>query len=123
MKINWQLKENKFPVDKKLLLQIVKKILKEKDVKGEIELGVNIVNDKEITELNERYVKKKGTTDVLSFPLEKEKGPDEVIRLGDIVINIQQAKRQAEEKKVELEKELEFLLEHGLLHLLGFHHK
>ena len=123
MKINWQLRGNEFPVDRKVLLQIVKKILKEKDVKGEVELGVNIVNDKEMKKLNERYMKKKGITDVLSFPLKKEKGPDEVIRLGDIVINIEQAKKQAEEKKVEVEKELEFLLEHGLLHLLGFHHK
>ncbi len=123
MKINWQLKGDNSLVNKKKLFETIKTILKEKNIKEEVELGVSIVDDKEMRELNERYMKKKGTTDVLSFSLEKEKGPDEKIRLGDIVINIEQTKRQAEEKKVEVEKELEFLLEHGLLHLLGFDHK
>jgi len=123
MKVSWQFEGNKFPVDKKVLLQIIEKILKEKNIKGKIELGVNIVDDKKMKKLNESYMKKKGTTDVLSFSLNKEKGPDEIIRLGDIVINIEQTKRQAKEKKVKVKKELEFLLEHGLLHLLGFHHK
>jgi len=122
MKIDWQLKEDNFPINKKKLTEVVKTILKEKGIGGKIELGISIVDDKEIRQLNEVHMKKKGTTDVLSFPLEKEKGPDGIIRLGDIVINIQQARRQAKKKEKTIGEEIEFLLNHGLLHLLGFHH-
>jgi len=121
MKIDWQL-ANKSSVNKKSLAEVVKIILEEKGIKGKVELGISIVGDKEMMELNERHMKKTGTTDVLSFPLEKEKGPDGITRLGDVVVNFEQAEKQAREKKVDIEKEVKFLLKHGLRHLLGIHH-
>ncbi len=57
------------------------------------------------------------TTDVLSFP------QDDRVLLGDIVINLQAAKRQAVEYGHSLSRELNRLIIHGLLHLLGYDHE
>jgi len=76
---------------------------------------VFFVSEKKIRELNRRYRRKDEPTDVLSFPLDMDQGPDQVIRLGDIVI----CKQQAEKKG----HSLPFLIKHGMLHLLGVHHK
>ena len=67
------------------------------------------------------------TTDVLSFPLyeeiQKVKLIPHTFALGDIVINLHKAKRQAEENGFSLDEELNRLLIHGLLHLLGYDHE
>lgn len=102
--------------------QVIRKVVKEHGLAGKVEVSVSLVDDEEMAGLNQRYLGKKGTTDVLSFPLEKEKGPDGVIRLGDVVVSLDQAERQAKEKKADLVEEMEFLVRHGALHLLGVHH-
>ena len=77
---------------------------------------VSFVDEAEIKKLNFKYRKINRPTDVLSFPLESmEPGPDKIIRLGDIVI----CKKQAKEKG----HSVSFLIKHGMLHLLGKHHK
>ncbi|HEX8188370.1 MAG TPA: rRNA maturation RNase YbeY, partial [Pyrinomonadaceae bacterium] len=75
-------------------------------------------------ELNKRWRGKRGTTDVLSFPAgqeEFEKG--EGLSLGDVVISVEQAGRQAAEHGLEFENEVEQLILHGLLHLCGYDHE
>jgi probable rRNA maturation factor len=71
------------------------------------------------------------TTDVIAFAL-SERGanaepfitpPDDVIHLGEVIISYPQAKRQAEEQRHPLEKELALLVAHGVLHLLGYDHE
>jgi len=90
------------------------------DVAG---VTVAFVSDRAMRELNRLWRHKRGTTDVLSFPaeqdeFEKTEGP----RLGDVVISVEQAARQAKENKLSLNTEIAQLILHGLLHLCGFDH-
>lgn len=83
-----------------------------------------IVSDAQIQNLNREYRKKNKPTDVLSFPYEDEKWPEVGEKIfGEIFISIDTAKLQAKEKGHSLEKELEILFVHGLLHLMGFDHQ
>lgn len=88
------------------------------------ELSILFMDDNEIKELNRDYRKKDRPTDVLSFPMREgdfsDLNPD---LLGDVVISLDTAKRQAEERGETLDEELSFLLVHGILHLLGFDHE
>lgn len=82
------------------------------------------VSDRAMRELNRRWRGKRGTTDVLSFPAGQEEfEKDEGESLGDVVISVEQAARQAAEHGLEFENEVEQLILHGLLHLCGFDHE
>lgn len=85
------------------------------------ELSIVLVSDAQIRRLNKLYRNKDKPTDVLSFPI-CEKVEDWLI-LGDIVISVDTAKRQAQELGYSLEEELKRLLVHGLVHLLGYDHE
>ncbi|MCD8568155.1 MAG: rRNA maturation RNase YbeY [Geovibrio sp.] len=86
------------------------------------EISVLITDDAEIRSLNAAYRQKDYATDVLSFPM-VEYPLDDGGMLGDIVISIDTAKKQAQENEIELAREFAFLYIHGLLHLLGFDHE
>lgn len=79
-------------------------------------ITVKISGDSEIQKLNKKYLGKDNTPDVLSFPM-NENG-----YLGDIIVNRDQALRQAKEYGNDLEHEIAELVEHGVLHLLGVDH-
>lgn len=88
------------------------------------ELSVLLVSDRRMRTLNRRYRKKDRSTDVLAFPLRE--GRFSRFRgalLGDVVISVQAAKRQAKEFGHSLRAEIERLLVHGVLHLLGYDHE
>ena len=85
---------------------------------------VAFVSDRAMRELNLRWRGKKGTTDVLSFPSgqeEFEKG--EGATLGDVVISVEQASRQAAEHGLDFDDEVAQLILHWLLHLCGYYHE
>ena len=84
-------------------------------------ISVSIVDDSEIRKLNKKYRRKDYTTDVLSFNI-NEKREDGSFYLGDVVVNKDQAKRQAGEYGNSVEEEISELTAHGVLHLLGVHH-
>ncbi len=83
------------------------------------ELSVVVCGDARMRELNRRYRGKDRTTDVLSFPA----GPSAGGFLGDLVISVPEARRQAKRGGVALRTVMEKLLLHGLLHLLGYDHE
>jgi probable rRNA maturation factor len=85
------------------------------------EVSLAFVGEQAIRTLNRKFMKKDKPTDVLSFPL-GEKGPDGQFYLGDIVIAVPVADRQAREKGHGLDRELRLLAIHGFLHLLGYDH-
>ncbi len=102
------------------------------ELSEDTELSLLIVDNDTIRELNREYRNKDSATDVLSFPLEEEveeNGEPAVVggpsgrMLGDIVISIERAEEQAKEYGHSLDRELSFLLIHGLLHLLGYDHE
>jgi probable rRNA maturation factor len=98
------------------------------DIATEAEVGVTFADDEYIRELNRDYRGIDKATDVLSFALEEGDepaiagGPPETL-LGDIVISLETAVRQAEEYGHSLERELAYLTVHGMLHLVGYDHE
>ncbi len=92
------------------------------DAAGRV-FSVAFVNDSRMKQLNELFRGKKTTTDVLSFPHEPDEFDPDKDNLGDIVISVEQAQRQAEENGLTLEGEIKQLILHGLLHLCGYDHE
>ena len=90
---------------------------------ADYELSILLTNDDQIRILNRMYRKKDRPTDVLAFAQREGKGGDLAGRLlGDVVISIPTARRQAEARGTDLTSELTALVAHGLLHLLGWDH-
>lgn len=85
-------------------------------------VSVSFVGDEEIQRLNKEYRDKDTSTDVLSFNIDEENEDGEYY-LGDIVVNVEQAKRQAKEYSNTAEEEISELVAHGMMHLMGVHHE
>lgn len=94
---------------------------------GSAEIGVSIVDDDQIRQINNEYRSIDSSTDVLSFPM-GEKGVYDVnpesgaYILGDIVLSIERAKEQAEQFGHSFQREIGYLVVHSVLHLLGYDH-
>lgn len=82
---------------------------------------IQIVDNKTIKNLNNKFLGKNYPTDVLSFNL-SEKMPDKSFYLGEIIISRQKAREQAKKLGHSFEEELAELVKHGLFHLLDVHH-
>lgn len=104
----------------------VQQSLKAENAATDAEVSILLTDDAQIAELNKEYRDVDGPTDVLSFS--QTEGEDEFIPgveenlLGDIVISVETAKRQAEEQGKSVDEEIDMLLVHGVLHLLGYDH-
>ncbi|HEX2872172.1 MAG TPA: rRNA maturation RNase YbeY [Polyangiaceae bacterium] len=85
------------------------------------ELSVLLTDDPGIHQLNRDHRQKDKPTDVLAFPMD-ESVPDPAGILGDVVISLDTAERQARSRKRPLIEEVRFLLAHGVLHLIGYDH-
>ena len=88
------------------------------------ELCISFVDDLSIKQLNNQYLQKDKPTNVLSFSLQE--GEFSNINphiLGDIVISVETAQKDALRGGLSLSHEIDFLLIHGLLHLLGYNHE
>ncbi|HTZ53641.1 MAG TPA: rRNA maturation RNase YbeY [Candidatus Acidoferrum sp.] len=116
-------------VDARALKSAMRSLLASVD-QGDAAISVTLVDDAAIRALNREHRGKDKPTDVLSFPLEpppqrashaRDPGSPERL-LGDIVISIDTARRQAADYDAPLQRELERLLIHGLLHVLGHDH-
>ena len=86
-----------------------------------IKATVSIVNDEQMQRLNAKYRSQDYLTDVLSFSV-NEVAEDGALLLGEIVINRDQATRQAQELGHSPEEEIAFLTAHAMMHLQGVHH-
>ncbi|MFN8008744.1 MAG: rRNA maturation RNase YbeY [Terriglobia bacterium] len=87
---------------------------------------VVLTNDPTMRRFNQRFRHKDQTTDVLSFPCsphEPKLDPFPLHYLGDMIISVETAYRQAIQRGHSLEKEIDILVIHGLLHLLGYDHE
>ena len=91
----------------------------------EVSLGLRFTDDAGIAELNSEWRQRSGPTDVLSFAA-LDDTPDwlegAAVELGDIIVSIDTAQRQAQSHNHSLGYELHWLISHGLLHLLGWDH-
>jgi rRNA maturation RNase YbeY len=96
---------------------------------GRSDLSILLVGDRFMRRLNRRYRRKDRTTDVLAFPtstgprLTSHASRLTSLLLGDVVISLPQAERQAAQAGHSLDRELAVLVIHGTLHLLGYDHE
>ena len=108
-------------VDARDLKRVARELLRAVD-EPDSALSIALVNDARIAQINRDHRGKDKPTDVLSFPLEPAPGDPERL-LGDVVISIDTARRQAAAYDAPLQRELYRLLIHGLLHILGHDHE
>ena len=114
--------ETELPFPEDLLERAAKAALSHASISEETDLSVILTNDARLHELNLNYLGVDAPTDVLSFPA-TETDPDTGARyLGDILISVPRAKAQAERAGHPLESEVQLLVVHGVLHLLGHDH-
>ena len=122
--------ETHYPVNRKKVKEAVTSVLARK-IHRDAEVSIAIVGDRRMRDLNKTYRKIDNTTDVLSFPFSDPlyvKGqsfidaPDNILRLGDIIISYPQAVVTASEENKMVDDVIVFLALHGLDHLLGIHH-
>jgi len=91
--------------------------------KGQAEISVTLLSDRRIQALNKQYLGRNRPTDVLAFSqLEGEGGHLQPLCLGDVIIGTETALAQAKSLGHPLDQELDTLLVHGVLHLLGYEH-
>jgi probable rRNA maturation factor len=112
-----------FKISLSRLRKSLKRLLKEMNCEDRA-IDLLIVDDKEIRKINNAYLNRNNPTNVLSFPMtEGEFGNINPQILGDIVISVETASRDALISQIDLMDELEFLIIHGLLHLIGYNHE
>jgi probable rRNA maturation factor len=127
---------SRYPIDRKDLRRGVRKALAKHGLRDDYRVHIMVVGNRQMTELNRRFMGKNKTAEVLSFPLIDlnngrqvrvdywPKEPDlGLLDLGEIVVSYPQAKKQAIAKNITLDKQVRFLVEHGLEHLMGHHHE
>lgn len=121
-------KSVKIPTGVRLLIRrCCNAVLTFEEFSDPAEISVTLVNDEQIHELNKMHRNIDRSTDVLSFPLGENGVYDKNLEtsaslLGDIVISVETAVRQAEEYGHTLQREIGFLTVHSMLHLLGYDH-
>ncbi|MEX2226731.1 MAG: rRNA maturation RNase YbeY [Dehalococcoidia bacterium] len=114
-------------VDAHELERLAHRVLEAEDVVKPSELSIVLAGDAMVQALNREYLGIDAPTDVLSFSQTEGDGfarPAEASpHLGDVIISIDTARRQAEEYGLSLQDEVSHLLVHGILHLLGYDHE
>jgi len=105
--------------------ETIKKFCQKNSLNPKLSVSIFFISDQKMRSLNKKYRQINKTTDILSFPIwEKlhdipKKGE---VNLGDIFISSKEFIKNAAIKKISPEAELEFLIIHGLNHLIGKHH-
>jgi len=115
--------QRKIKIDTKQFTSFVSNIIEFVQEAESREFSIAFVSDKRMTELNKFFRNKNSTTDVLSFPHEPDEFDADNNGLGDIVISVEQAQKQAAENGLTLEGEIKQLILHGVLHLCGYDHE
>jgi probable rRNA maturation factor len=114
--------ESEFPFPEHLLERAANAALVHQSQPLDSELSIILTNDARLHELNLNYLAVDAPTDVLSFPA-SETDPETGARyIGDILISMPRAQAQAEAAGHPLESEVQLLVVHGVLHLLGHDH-
>lgn len=119
--------ESAIDIDETVLQRLAAFVLEALHVNSQTELGISLVDEAAIERLHIEWMNEPGATDVLSFPMDELRpgrpdAPTPAGLLGDIVICPQIAAVQAEAAGHDTATEINILLTHGMLHLLGFDH-
>ena len=116
-------RQRKVPVDAEKWQRFTTRALNATPARGR-NVTIAFVSDRRMRELNLQWRGKNGTTDVLSFRAGKDKFANPAgANLGDVVISVEQAVRQAKDHHGTPDEEIAQLILHGLLHLCGYDHE
>jgi probable rRNA maturation factor len=114
--------ESEFSIPHNLLERAAQSVLEHESESMDSDLSIVLTDNARLHELNLNYLGVDAPTDVLSFPA-SETDPETGARyLGDILISIPRAQEQADAAGHALESEVQLLIVHGMLHLLGYDH-
>ena len=123
MSISIQNRQKLLTVDVGRVRRSLKRLLKELGF-NDSEISVLLVDDDQIREINKNYLQRDRPTNVISFAMtEGAFGDVHPEILGDIILSVETAARDAMACNIDFMDEVEFLLIHGLLHLLGYNHE
>ncbi len=123
MSISIENRQKKFKIDRKRLRSSLKRLVRELRCE-ESELGLLLVDDDQIREFNRAYLNRDRSTNVISFAMREGEFSDiNPQLLGDIILSVETAHRDAAAERIDFMDEVEFLIIHGLLHLLGYEHE
>lgn len=118
--------ESHYRIDRDRIRIVVEKYLKNRGLKGNIEVSIAIIGDRLMRGINLKYRKLDETTSVLTFGLSEEGSslpfvdpPDHILRLGDIIISYPQARERALEDEMLVDDKIDELVVHGLSNLLS----
>ena len=119
--------ESGMAADELGLIELARFALEKLRIHPQADLSILLVDEETMGQYHERFMDLPGPTDVMSFPMDELRAPDDdedppMGLLGDIVLCPQVTERQAAENGREPNAEAEYLLIHGLLHLLGHDH-
>jgi len=123
MKLQIRNNQKIIKIDKRRIRRTGLKILKILDC-ADKEISLSFVDDENIKQLNKQYLGKDKATNVISFSLQEgEYSNINPQILGDIIISVETAQRDTIKENLTVTQELEFLIIHGILHLLGYNHE
>lgn len=118
--------ESRYKVNRKRMKAAVNFVLEEQNVQSPVEISIAVIGDRKMRALNKKYRGKDATANVLEFPLqdgEQTVLPNDIARLGDIVISYPMVIKEAAEQELLVDDRVDELVQHGMLHLLGLHHQ
>ena len=122
------LKQSNYPVKTSDIKKKLSAFFESQGIVSEAEVSVAIVGKDKMLSVGKKYLKDKKVHNVLSFTPDEAKGtfaypPDGMVHLGEIIVCYPVAVEEAKEENVLVGEKVYELIEHGAMHLLGFHHK
>lgn len=115
--------DSHYRVNRRRIRKLISTVLSQKRVKGTVEVSIRIAGDRLLHKLNKEYRSLDKPANILTFPLQETRSfvdaPDNVLRLGDIVISYPQVIKTAAEENKLVDDTIDELILHGLSHLLG----
>lgn len=119
--------ESHYPISTKIIKEAVELAIKHGPSKADMVVNVSVIGDRKMRELNRDFRGHDQTTDVLAFSYAQDYTPDEVrmkkLHLGEVVLSYPQIVKRAISDDTLVEEAAQFLVVHGVLHLLGYDHE
>lgn len=118
--------ESRYKINRKRIKQTVDRVIDKNEMASPVEVSIAVVGDRKMRELSKKYKGEDKTRNVLSFSQtegERVQMPNDILRLGDIVLSFPQIIRDASRDEMLVDDKVDELIEHGLMHLLGINHE
>ncbi|MBN1596579.1 rRNA maturation RNase YbeY [candidate division FCPU426 bacterium] len=126
MPVHIRNEQTKVRIQQTAIRSLLAKCLRQCKLAG-AEISVLLTDDKTIRRLNRKHRGENAPTDILTFGLREQRRQEDPLPphpeyLGDLVVSLQTVQQQARQRGISAQEELEYVLVHGLLHLLGYDH-